>query len=75
MFIVNIIDQHRRDFSANIECESCGHKDILKGGYDDDNYHQNVMPNIKCKNCGESTNSAGKDAVKRQTKYPEGYQI
>ncbi len=52
MKIKTITDQHRRDFTAIYECEHCGHE--KKGhGYDDANFHENVIPAMKCDKCGE----------------------
>ena len=52
MRIKEILSQMRRDFQAVYVCEHCGHED--KGmGYDDDNFHRNVIPKMKCKACGE----------------------
>lgn len=52
MKIKEIIYQHRRDFRAVYECEHCGATE--KGsGYDDDNFHRNVIPNMVCKRCGK----------------------
>lgn len=46
MKIKTIESQHRRDFYAIYECEHCGHEH--KGsGYDDANFHQNVVPKKK----------------------------
>lgn len=70
-----MLSQHRRDFTAEMTCESCNHKQIDNSGYDDAFYHQNVIPNIKCKKCGETTITLGKPIEQTQTKYPEGYQI
>jgi transcription elongation factor Elf1 len=75
MKIEKIISQHRRDFSAEMKCEFCGHTDINKYGYDDRYYHDEVIPNMKCKKCGESTKSKGGKIDNTPTKYPEGYQI
>lgn len=72
MKIKRIINQIRRDFTAEMECEHCGETDTLWRGYDDDNYHQNVIPNMKCKHCGKK---AGDDYRPRATKYPDGFQI
>jgi transcription elongation factor Elf1 len=69
MKIKNIISQHRRDFSANYECEGCGKEEVSNGGYDDRNYHDNVIPNIKCKNCGKSRNDLGIKGELTETKY------
>jgi len=54
MKIKKITSQHRRDFTATMECEHCGHEQKLKTGYDDSNYHQNVIPKMKCEKCGKS---------------------
>jgi transcription elongation factor Elf1 len=53
MKIKTITSQHRRDFSAILECEHCGHTQELNSGYDDDNYHRNVIPKFKCGECGK----------------------
>ncbi len=66
MKIKTIISQHRRDFTAIYECEHCGH--TVKGsGYDDTNFHQNVIPKMKCSSCGSV---ADKDYRPLTTKYP-----
>jgi predicted RNA-binding Zn-ribbon protein involved in translation (DUF1610 family) len=52
MKIKTIESQHRRDFTAIYECEHCGHTK-RGGGYDDGNFHQNVIPNMVCESCGE----------------------
>ena len=52
MKIKEIVWQSRRDFIAIYECEHCGH--TTKGrGYDDTNFHQNVVPKMKCEKCGK----------------------
>lgn len=71
MRIKKIISQHRRDFWADFECEHCGHMEY-KRGYDDENYHNNVIPNMECKKCGEKAETNYRPLA---TKYPEGYQI
>jgi hypothetical protein len=71
MKIKQIINQIRRDFYAIYECEHCGHTE--KGdGYDDPNFHKNVIPAMSCKSCGEKS---GEDYRPLATKYPEGFQI
>ena len=51
MKIKCITSQHRRDFHAVYVCEHCGHEE--KGyGYDDANFHDNVIPAKKCGSCG-----------------------
>jgi ribosomal protein L37AE/L43A len=71
MRIKEIISQHRRDFEAIFECEHCGYTET-KGGYDDANYHQNVIPKMKCSKCGKV---AGENYRPLTTKYPEGMQV
>lgn len=53
MKIKEILSQSRRDFTATLECEHCGHEDHLSSGYDDANYHQNVIPQFECPKCGK----------------------
>jgi predicted RNA-binding Zn-ribbon protein involved in translation (DUF1610 family) len=55
---INRLNQNRRDFVAMYQCEKCGHKENISG-YDDSNFHVNVVPTFKCKACGESTDSLG----------------
>ena len=45
---------NRRDFKAIFECESCGSTEEI-WGYDDSNFHNNVIPNMKCKICGKTS--------------------
>ena len=71
MKIKEILSQQRRDFSATIECEHCDHTQKILG-YDDANYHQNVIPAIKCKGCGKT---AGENYRALTIKYPEGEQV
>lgn len=72
MKIDHIISQTRRDYSADMVCEHCGHHQIDAHGYDDANYHRNVIPNMKCKSCGEK---APEDYRPLTTKYPEGMTV
>lgn len=53
MKIKKIENQIRRDFFAVYECEHCGHT-IRGSGYDDDNFHRNVIPKMKCEKCGKA---------------------
>ena len=71
MRIRKITSQHRRDFMAEYECEHCGAIEI-KGGYDDANFHRNVIPTMQCPACGKA---AGDDYRALATKYPEGMQV
>lgn len=71
MKIKTIISQNRRDFRAIYECEHCGH--LFEGkGYDDANYHNNVIPSWKCEKCGKTADENYRPLT---TKYPEGCQI
>ena len=47
--------QSNRDFRAVYECEHCGAQ-TNGTGYDDANFHQNVIPNMTCTKCGKSSN-------------------
>lgn len=71
MKIIQIIDQHRRDFRADIECEGCGNKEKLFGGYDDRNYHDNVLPNRKCSLCSKSRKELGVVSEATATRYAD----
>jgi len=71
MKIERIIRQNRRDFTAIYVCEHCGH--TKEGsGYDDANFHQNVIPKMVCEGCGKTADSSYRPLT---TKYSEGYQI
>ena len=56
MKIKEITQQSRRDYTAVMVCEHCNHEQKDRG-YDDDNYHCNVIPNIKCEKCGKTAPS------------------
>lgn len=75
MKLIEVTNQSRRDFRGTYECEFCNHVVKNVSGYDDYNFHANVIPKMPCKSCGESTSSKGGDVQQVQTKYPEGYQI
>lgn len=71
MRIKQKLSQNRRDFRAIFECEHCGSESTFEG-YDDANYHQNVIPKIKCGKCGKISPESYEP---EKTRYPEGYQI
>ena len=71
MKIKEIINQYRRDFTAILICEHCNNEEKLTNGYDDANYHQNVIPNIECKKCGKKADENYRPLA---TKYAE-YEI
>ena len=58
MKILEMLGEHRNDFSATMECEHCGHTTKLTTGYNDNHYHTRVIPAMVCKECGK--NRAGK---------------
>jgi len=73
MKIKKINSQTRRDFYADYECEHCGFIEKNKAGYDDDNFHRNVIPAMKCPSCGKTANK--EDYRPLTTKYPEGMTV
>ena len=65
MKIQKITSRSRRDFTAIYECDHCGHTE--EGyGYDDNNFHKNVIPTMKCSKCGKM---GGGNYAPRKTKY------
>ena len=68
MKIKEITSQNRRDFHAIYVCEHCGMEEVGTG-YDDDNFHRNVIPAMKCKKCGKV---APENYRPMGTKYPDG---
>ena len=71
MKIQKILSQSRRDFHAIYECEHCGA--TKKGsGYDDTNFHQNVIPKMKCDKCGEVAEAEYRTLT---TKYPDSQTV
>jgi len=71
MKIRTIESQNRRDFYAVYECEHCG-ATKRGSGYDDDYFHENVIPKMACESCGKTASS---DYVPQATKYPDGYVV
>lgn len=70
MKIKKIIWQNRRDFRAIFICQYCNHEKEMDG-YDDRNFHDNVIPIFICGACGKR----GGEYTPMDTKYPEGYQV
>jgi len=71
MRIKEIKSQSRRDFTAIYECEHCGYE--TEGyGYDDTNFHQNVIPKMECPKCEKR---GDKNYRPLTIKYPDGFQI
>lgn len=71
MKIKEILYQNRRDFQAIYECEHCGYEK-RGSGYDDQFFHEKVIPDMKCPKCGKK---APENYRPMATKYPEGFQI
>jgi predicted RNA-binding Zn-ribbon protein involved in translation (DUF1610 family) len=71
MKLIEKLNQSRRDFQGCYKCQSCGHIETDKGldSYDDDNFHDNVIPKMKCENCGKSTIDIGVPNERMTTKY------
>jgi transcription elongation factor Elf1 len=67
MRIKEIVWQNRRDFKAIFECEHCGFSEE-GSGYDDTNFHQNVIPKMVCTNCGEKASESYRPLT---TKYQD----
>jgi hypothetical protein len=68
MIIKTIETQNRRDFTAIYICEHCG-AERTGHGYDDENFHLNVIPRMKCDSCGAT---ADENYQPRTTKYTSG---
>ena len=71
MKIEKILTRSRRDFTAVMKCEFCEYQVVNRDGYDDRNYHDNVIPAMTCENCGRSTKSEGGEIDHTPTKYPD----
>lgn len=74
MKIKQILRQYRRDFWAIFRCEACEHE-CEKRGYDDANFHENVIPKMKCPQCGKTEQEVDPNYRPLSTKYPEGMQV
>lgn len=62
MRIKEITDQYGRDLYGKLECEHCGTVEKLTGGYDDDYWHNHVLPARHCGKCGKNRAGAEKAA-------------
>jgi hypothetical protein len=74
MKIKEITFQNRRDFKAIFICDGCGHE-FSGFGYDDANYHQNVIPEMICPKCGKTEKEIDSNYRPLTTKYPAGLQV
>lgn len=59
---------------AVYKCEGCGHT-VEKSGYDDRNFHDNVVPAMRCDECGRSSKDMGTPPREVQTKYPDWMEV
>lgn len=66
MRILKINSQNRRDIYADMICESCNTIEKNVSCYDDDYFHETVIPTMKCGNCGNVSTS---DYRPMKTKY------
>lgn len=71
MYIKKILSQDRRDFQAIYACEHCN-LEKPGYGYDDTNFHVNVIPNMECDECGKK---AGNHYTPLPTKYPDSQEV
>ncbi len=53
MKLIDVTWQHRFDFRGILQCEHCEHTQSMDHGYDDANFHNNVIPAIVCIQCGK----------------------
>lgn len=66
MQIKEVKYQSRNDFKADFICEHCGNI-FEKFGYDDANYHNNVIPNAICPKCGLNSLKETKEVALENT--------
>lgn len=71
MKIQKILSRNRRDFTAVYECETCG-ATSESYGYDDANFHANVIPLMPCQECGAKAPPSYQPLAPL---YPEGLQV
>lgn len=69
MKLIEKLDQFRRDFDGLFVCEGCNTETTKVACYDDDYFHDNVIPAMKCPACDKSTNDLGLPNVRMATKY------
>lgn len=65
MRIIKVTWQHRYDFVADMECEHCGYRGELTTGYEDNFFHDKVIPAMLCSKCGKNRSGG------TETKNPE----
>ena len=55
MKLIDVINQHRNDFTGILLCEFCGSNQSVLDGYHDERYMNQVIPAIKCRSCEKRT--------------------
>lgn len=68
MYIKEILNRFRRDFTCIYICDICEHE-VEGTGYDDANFHNRVVPSMKCVMCGKRARLI--DYTPMATKYHE----
>ncbi|NME89583.1 hypothetical protein [Corynebacterium stationis] len=53
MYLKAKFTQSRRDFHGLFVCNYCG-CEVQRMGYDDNNFHHNVIPEMECPDCGKA---------------------
>ena len=53
MQLEEVLWQHRNDFEGILKCEHCKEFQLIKHGYMDDRFLEQVIPAIKCIACGK----------------------
>lgn len=71
MYIKQFLRQYRRDFRAVFACEHCGFEEH-RDGYDDSNFHDNVVPDMTCPRCQKK---AGQDYRPYKPKHPDNMHL
>lgn len=71
MHIKKITERNRRDFWCIYQCEHCN-VEISGTGYDDHNFHHNVIPEMTCGKCGKHADSNSNEIA---TKYHANQQV
>ena len=71
MKLIEILNQHRRDYDGKYQCEGCGHIETHYGCYDDRNFHDNVTPRWECPECKKTTLDIKGKADYVPTKYSD----
>lgn len=65
MKVISTYNHVVNDCTMDCLCEFCGHIDVDKSAYNDDNYINNVVPERKCPSCGKSVIEHKDDLIKK----------